>query len=58
MKYKKVEITEEKKKEIIKFFQTEHNNTTLIISKKFGYSIHMIGRIISEYYDLQKFNKK
>jgi hypothetical protein len=58
MNIKRLEVTEEEKKEIINFFKTEHNNTMEVLSKKFGFSGYIIGKIISEYYDLQKTQKK
>lgn len=50
MKFQRVKVSEEKKKEIINFFKTNVNNTMPILSAKFGYSKYKINRIITEHY--------
>lgn len=51
-------VPEQQKKEIIHFFLTEKYNTMLIMQERFQLSTNRIGRVIDEYFDNLKKQKK
>ena len=58
MRFERVNVSEEKKQEIVNFFKTNHNNSMPILAKEFGYSTYTVDRIITQYYSSLKQAKK
>ena len=58
MGFERVNVSEEKKQEIVNFFKTNFNNTMPILAKRFGYSTYTVNRIITEYYSSLKQARK
>ena len=44
-------IPQKTKEEIIHYFTTNKENSMRILSKKFGYSVYKIDRVITEYFE-------